>query len=138
MLLTCEFALCAIEAFVCSDGGSSLQFAVVASGTDITKVSNFDQIAIQNETKRPSILPVLPVDSVGVLAGGAPPCLLVPLHQAVSQSLEAHCLHQKLVLMATRHTPAVAGGTFSRLDSFLFQEGEGVGRGLRSACYQLV
>ena len=37
MLLTCEVAVCAIGAFVCSDEGSSLQFAVVASGTDVTK-----------------------------------------------------------------------------------------------------
>ena len=83
-------------------------------------------------------LPVVHVTGVGVFAGGAPPCLLVPRHQAVSQRLEAHCLHQKLILMAARHTPAVAGGTFSRLDSLLFQEGEGVGRGLWSACCQLV
>ena len=84
------------------------------------------------------VLPVLPVAAVGFLAGGAPPCLLVPRHQASSQSLKTDCLHQQLILKATNHFPAAAGGSFSRLTSHLFQKGEIVGRGWRSVCQQLI
>ena len=56
----------------------------------------------------------------------------------MSVCLEAEGLHQKLVLASASHSPAVAGGSISGPNPLLFQAGEGVGCGLRSAGNELV